>query len=150
MGGKGYSPMRRWLRQERNRGLHVDSGEQLTGGLTMGDDKKPSQGPWGKELFWPQTTSSSDDVCISCGNLRSQGHRLDCDLAKAVDTHAELLEMLRELEWADTESSDWQGEDACLFCGRDKPNDRHPNKSQTGHAPDCRLGTLLDRFRSKP
>ncbi len=61
---------------------------------------------WSSELFWPQTTASSDDICICCGNLRVQGHKLDCSLAKITDRHDGLVAMTKRAtdllrEWRD-------------------------------------------------
>ena len=82
------------------------------------------------DLFWPQTTSCADDICIACSNLRFQGHRLDCTLTRAVENYDAMLTLLRQLEYHNGQ---------CPMCKYVPPIE------EPGHAPGCPLGTLLDR-----
>lgn len=110
------------------------SGERITIPVVPNEPKGPSPA----DLFWPQTTSSSDDICVDCGNLRHQGHKLDCALCKSVELYPRMASLLRELEWADTGERGFSDSDLpdtrCPICGE---------LGYNGHSPDCRLAKLL-------
>lgn len=90
---------------------------------------------WSSEFFWPQTTTTSDDICVCCGNLRVQGHKLDCRLAKVADHHDRMASMLRRLE------EHFRSNYHCCYRGK---------KHLGGHDTDCILEETATLLRELP
>jgi hypothetical protein len=85
------------------------------------------------DLFWPQTTTADDDICIQCAKLRHEGHAKDC-------LYVTILALLEELEW-----SQGQCPDCRAFLRPRATEQTQPGLGQ--HKPNCRLGVLLAELR---